>query len=128
MTIDKAAVASALRSALAWGRTYADAIPPHQWDEMRERQIEQHLKALFAEPAWIPFQDQLPARYQEVFFARHGTTYTGTFELEPQMHILCRSHGMRYWLASERLDGWLPCQPWPVAPKSKLAPDPANRP
>jgi hypothetical protein len=75
---------------------------------------------------WIAFQDQLPTRHQKVYLARHGSTYVGTFEFEPQMHVKCDD--MRYWLATERLDGWLPCPPRPVAPKSMLAADPAKRP
>lgn len=35
------AVRDALTEALAWGATYGPAIPGHQWDEMRDKMVEQ---------------------------------------------------------------------------------------
>ena len=45
------AIRAALRSALAWGRVYGEVIPAHQWDEVREAQIDQAISALAAAPA-----------------------------------------------------------------------------
>ncbi|MFZ2190129.1 MAG: hypothetical protein WAV48_05075 [Candidatus Magasanikiibacteriota bacterium] len=43
------AMKQAINDALAWGMVYGPIIPSHQWDEMRDRQVEQHLAAIASE-------------------------------------------------------------------------------
>jgi hypothetical protein len=39
--VPEESIRKVLRSALAWGKVMGEAIPPHQWDEMRETQVKQ---------------------------------------------------------------------------------------
>lgn len=48
---DDQAIRAALRSALARGRVCGEVIPAHQWDDMREAQIEQAIQLLASTPA-----------------------------------------------------------------------------
>ena len=48
-TID--AIKQAFNEALAWGMVYGPVIPPHQWDEMRDKQVEQYIARIAAEEA-----------------------------------------------------------------------------
>ena len=38
---NKEEVEQVLREALAWGATYGPVIPKHQWDELRNRLVDQ---------------------------------------------------------------------------------------
>lgn len=46
MSVDVSELEDQFRSALAWGATYGPIIPRHQWDEMREHMVKQHVESL----------------------------------------------------------------------------------
>lgn len=46
-SVNREAVRQALIDALAWGATYGKIIPPHQWDDMRDTQVRQHMERIF---------------------------------------------------------------------------------